>query len=770
VSVILILAQLLHMFKFISSKYLKITQGTEMSIEDIDYLKENSEKDSCVLYIDSAQRDRDKFAKPNNYVFPLDEPFRFVYGLDVLDASIPSTMFNIDVNNNHVRAGLYEIIENPNYESGNDMFVGYDGQLIESDIDRPTTTEFQVLFNELGGVDGFDDILSDINYIPNAKPFTYKLLFTTRMLLTAAYYRGSFLPPANPPQDNSFLTDAHIEDMFYHPSANGSKFLFLVRESLSLDKSTIILNANELNREMFEWSLETLYRFRTDFFIPEIFADNPQVFLQDSAQIKLRSRINSCRVLTFVRRRLDQQPNVQIIEDLSEVPELPATSPFRYTMFFEFTKNGQSFYIQYKTNWDLSFILTQNALSLISTLIRFSMYPDVKIVEKLRFQPAESYSVQPPDGDRFLTYMIETYRLYCVTYDSFLENGSKNGYERVLSTAAYYMQIQMQLITLTPGNYGITNFLTEIKRAFQGSNIDVENGFVDDISIRPNLRFSSLSPFFLDMERSTLRTVMGFDEYAQENNDGYYTKVFYKNNKRLFGSIAVPVPQEVAALYNNASVVYKIISPGVVYLLGTRYCILRCEELDDHLYGSRAYGRFSPGIALFKMFNVNDVAHQRIDFVNLKKKPFHPIGKLDKLTLRFETSDGSLYDFKSANHLLVVSIKYYVPSQKRQFTQSVLNPNYQRDFASYFLGRSITYKENSEDDDDDDEDDGAAGTSTGDTTTGMGGSSARNTNTEASFVQRIVKKEIKYFAEEDSDQEESEEDEEPSSASEFDFA
>jgi hypothetical protein len=263
---------------------------------------------------------------------------------------------------------------------------------------------------------------------------------------------------------------------------------------------------------------------------------------------------------------------------------------------------------------------------------------------------------------------------------------------------------------------------------------------------------------------------MGFDEYAQENNDGYYTKVFYKNNKRLFGSIAVPVPQEVAALYNNASVVYKIISPGVVYLLGTRYCILRCEELDDHLYGSRAYGRFSPGIALFKMFNVNDVAHQRIDFVNLKKKPFHPIGKLDKLTLRFETSDGSLYDFKSANHLLVVSIKYYVPSQKRQFTQSVLNPNYQRDFASYFLGRSITYKENSEDDDDDDEDDGAAGTSTGDTTTGMGGSSARNTNTEASFVQRIVKKEIKYFAEEDSDQEESEEDEEPSSASEFDFA
>jgi len=720
-----------------------------MSIEDIDYLKENSEKDSCVLYIDSAQRDRDKFAKPNHYVFPLDEPFRYVYGLDVLDASIPSTMYNIDINNNQVRTGLYEVIESPSYASGNDMFLGFDGQLIESDADKPTTTEFQLLFNELGGVDGFDDILSDVNYIPNAKPYTYKLLFSTRMLLTAAYYRGSFLPPVNEPQDNAWLTNGDIENMFYHPSANGSKFLLLVRESLAIDRSTVILNANDLNREMFEWSIDTIYQYRTGYFIPNAYQGDPQQFLLDSTKVKLRTKINSCRVLLFVKRKLDQQSNIEIIDSITDVPQLPANSQFKYTMFFEFTKNQKRYYIQYRTNWDLSFVLTQNALSLITTILQYSMYPDIKIVDKLQYQPTESYAVHPPDGRNNLTYTFETYRIYCMTYDSFAENGSMNGYERVAANGAYYMQIGLQLITFQPGNYGVTNFLTEIKRGFQGTTIDIDNGFVDDITIRPNLRFSSSMPFFFDMERSTLRTVMGFDEYAYEGNEGFYTKVYYKDNRRMFGSVAVTIPPELAALYNNASVVHKVISPGVVYLLGTRYCILRCEELDDHLYGSRAYGRFSPGIALFKMFNVNDVAHQRIDFVNLKKKPFHPIGKLDKLTLKFETSDGSLYDFKSANHLLVVSIKYYVPSQKRAFSQSVLNPNYQRDFANYFLGRSVAYKENSDDDDVDveDEDDGSKG--------------------KQNFVHRLVKKEVKYLAEEDSDDRD---EDDPSSASDFEFA
>ena len=713
-----------------------------MSIEDIDYLKENSEKDSCIMYIDSALRNRDKFAKPNHYVVPFDEPFRYVYGVDVLDASIPSTMFNIDVNNNDVRAGIYEVNETPNYETGNNVFIGLDGQLKEPDPDLPTTKDFQLLFNELGGVDGFDDILTNTDFIPNSKPFTYKTISTTRKLLTAAYYRRNFVPPPIPPEDDALLTFANIEEMFYSPAANGSKYLLIVRESLPTEQSVLILNANELNTEMSGWSLDTSYEYPVGVFTPR----NTSNLI---AAPRSRSKINGCRVLTFVNRTLDSQPNIVYIRSLADVPNLPIPSRPRYSMFFEFTKNEKSYYIQYNNNWDASFILTANARSFIEHIHQNSAYPDVKLVDKLLYEPTNSYSVQPPNGRDVLSYTFQIYRIYCVTYDSFDGNGSSNGYDRIVTNNAVYLEIGFQLLTLQPGNYGVTSFLTEVKRAFQGSGIDIENGYVDDITIRPNLRFSSVKPFFFDMDRSTMRTVMGFDELAYENNGGYYNKVFYKDNNRLFGCLPVPVLPAVAALYNNAAVVFKIISPGVVYLLGTRYCILRCLEFDDHLYGSRAYGRFSPGIALFKMFNVNDVAHQRIDFVNLKKKPFHPIGKLDKLTFSFETSDGSLYDFKGANHLLLISIKYYVPSQKRTFTQSVLNPNYKSDFASYFLGRSVAYKENSDDDED-----------------GSEADEVNNSKRPDGFVHRFVKKEISYCAEDDSDSA----DNATSGSSEFDFA
>jgi hypothetical protein len=274
----------------------------------------------------------------------------------------------------------------------------------------------------------------------------------------------------------------------------------------------------------------------------------------------------------------------------------------------------------------------------------------------------------------------------------------------------------LQYYVYNIGNYGVSNFLAETRRVFvsgrafesnQSLNeqIQVDNAAGDDITLRPKLRFSLDDfGFFFDMEISTIRTVMGFDEYAADDNGGAYRRIVVPNNNRIFASNAFDAAgnliTDASRMFTEAAV-HKLAAPGVLYLLGTRYCVLRCDELDDHVYGSRSYGPWSPGMAVLKMFNVNDVAHQRIDFVNFSRKPFHPIGKLDKLSLRFETSDGKLYDFKGINHMLVLSVKYYVPSQKRGFQGSVLNPNYQKDFASYFLGRSIAYKEPESDDDDD---------------------------------------------------------------------
>jgi hypothetical protein len=104
------------------------------------------------------------------------------------------------------------------------------------------------------------------------------------------------------------------------------------------------------------------------------------------------------------------------------------------------------------------------------------------------------------------------------------------------------------------------------------------------------------------------------------------------------------------------------------------------------------------------MYAVNDIAHQRFDFVNFHRKPFHPIGKLDRLSFKFEKANGRSYDFKGANHLLIINIKYLVPTQKRRFERSILNPNYRYD-ANPSLLRHIEYKEHSASDDDEEDND-----------------------------------------------------------------
>ena len=72
-----------------------------MSIEDINYLKNNSIKQHYTFLIDSADRDRDKYPNPNKYTIDFTVPFKNVIGMEIIDSSIPRTMYNIDYENRY---------------------------------------------------------------------------------------------------------------------------------------------------------------------------------------------------------------------------------------------------------------------------------------------------------------------------------------------------------------------------------------------------------------------------------------------------------------------------------------------------------------------------------------------------------------------------------------------------------------------------------------------------------------------------------------------
>ena len=71
-----------------------------MSIEDVDFMKQHSIKENFTFVIDSSKRNKTEYPNPNNYSITFDMPFKNVFGIEVLDVSIPKTMYNIDINTN----------------------------------------------------------------------------------------------------------------------------------------------------------------------------------------------------------------------------------------------------------------------------------------------------------------------------------------------------------------------------------------------------------------------------------------------------------------------------------------------------------------------------------------------------------------------------------------------------------------------------------------------------------------------------------------------
>jgi hypothetical protein len=260
-----------------------------------------------------------------------------------------------------------------------------------------------------------------------------------------------------------------------------------------------------------------------------------------------------------------------------------------------------------------------------------------------------------------------------------------------------------QKITIEPGDYTSTTFISTLNNMMRSKNIDVN---IKAYSNPPELSnliqfYSSSYGFVIDMQRSTLFEILGFDLYIDEdeakksNNDRKYTYITSYKGKEQFQKMYHSV-------FNSTSQQYIITSPGIIYFMGHKYVILRCPEIEEHLYRSLSYSKYNLGLAKFRIssFGYND---ERIVVTKLPIREFHPIGKLSRLTFRFETSDGKLYDFKGVNHNIVYAVYYYEPIQKQLPTNSILNPEYKMNYLDYAYKQEEIEGDSDEDDDDGEE-------------------------------------------------------------------
>ncbi len=145
----------------------------------------------------------------------------------------------------------------------------------------------------------------------------------------------------------------------------------------------------------------------------------------------------------------------------------------------------------------------------------------------------------------------------------------------------------------------------------------------------------------------------------------------------------------------------RIEAPGIFNLVGEPYIVVRCPEIEQNSFRSLSFMKHNLGLAKINL-GIVGYADPRFDYSSVPSRDFHPIGKFSRMTLRFETSKGNLYDFKGVNHTLTFAIRYYEPVQKNRFEQSIINPNYDGDFLRYMYHRG---DDNAEEDSDDDEED-----------------------------------------------------------------
>lgn len=236
------------------------------------------------------------------------------------------------------------------------------------------------------------------------------------------------------------------------------------------------------------------------------------------------------------------------------------------------------------------------------------------------------------------------------------------------------------------GNYDVSTLRNDLNALFNDSGVYIENTTTLEKK-QGKYKIWSSDYIIYNASKSGMASSTGFDLLPSKEDAHHYDTFKIGNNKKLYAGLWQPVEMS-----------WVVIAPGLVNLLGERFVILRCKEIEDHLLGSLAYTSFTPGIGMFKLAAAyNDITNLRFDFVNLVRKPFHPIGKLHKMTFRFETSNGRLYDFKGVNIQMLLMLKFLVPTQKFKFEKSILNPSYDPNFMVYMSkNKTIQYKEDSD--------------------------------------------------------------------------
>lgn len=610
-----------------------------MSIEDINYLKANSIKQSYTFLIDSNERDRKVYPNPNNYTIEFSDPFKNVIGMEIIDASIPRTMYNIDAENNTM---YYYIGKDDNDElikNGISENINADLEVTNSDIVddslRIRTHNYAFVKNQVN----LYNIYSENNGIGGEKT---GITFTFTVKTAVNFIEGT-----GDDVDNSYT----IIDFRYDHLINAT----------TVDDSPIVVK---------------VIRLKTEDIQQQIFDLSFKIGTETNEFILYNINLDDFTHITWCIS--DNNIWTIYLNSITDLSKTYTSSKSLINVYYTEKYIGKRY--GYKNgDWNTGSLYIKN----------FKIYNKVLNQEEVINCMNNNY------GDKSYLPVI----WYKMTEASNLTKNHGNTYNNNYPGLFNYIDIFKKTI-IEPGNYTLKTFITSYD---EDENFEI--GFTnnsDPYELTNLINVYSKKPFILDMKRSTISETIGFDLRANAINSSnkYNYKNIYSGNPnmiKIFHSILNNNPEK---NFSNGFVdIYKVVSPGIVYFIGNKYIIMKCPEIEEHLYRSLSYSKFSLGLAKFRVDNVG-INNERLTITKIPVREFHPIGKFTKMTLRFETNTGTLYDFKGVNHNIVFAIYYYEPTQKSMPYKSLLNPEYKMNYIEYKYSQ-----EQIESDSDDDEED-----------------------------------------------------------------
>ena len=710
-----------------------------MSIEDINYMKENSIKQAYTFIIDSSERDRNMFPNPNNYVVNFSTPFKNIIGMEIIDASIPRAMYTIDVDNNEfyyyigndtatdttdsgMTDGIIEkgiqiqnnanlILQNWNFTSNIPILSSniFDTSNIvrSSNVNINITSSSNIEIINIHKIITSSNIFNYTKVINNSNLFNTSNLYSTSQLLNTSKL---FTSTSNLATERTVYTTSNI-------SITSNIFNLSTIESVSRSSNLSYLELSGDRYGILENSINLYNIYHNTAVIGGsaigiTFHLCLQAIIGDANKNKEYSILDLSYNHTF---SLDtdiifRNISVDIAKSANNTFVLSFTIGERKESIYNIAMNGfiNIFWSIQKSTWNIGiFDATLNTQIAYKEFLNcdelYHVFFTKKYIGKKHMSVGDVSGVSSTNGWEDNLLRLKGFKLYNTPMMTLATMVSALSLATDVRVPVWYKMDEVinnaiinkgthatigytdvfKKIVISPGDYTFRTFITKYDELIKNNDMEI---MFKETSTPPELTnlidIYSKSPLIVDMKRTTLAENLGFDLFpSTKQEDRYiskgYTTVDSVLAKMFYSRANASYDFEVSV--NNK---YIITSPGIVYFIGNKYIIMRCPEIEEHLYRSLSYSKNTLGIAKIRVDSIG-INSEKLTITKIPVREFHPIGKLSRMSLRFETSKGSLYDFKGLNHNIIFAIFYYEPIQKNIPKNSILNPEYKMNYLDY---------------------------------------------------------------------------------------